>query len=429
MADPSFTVPHLETSLRGPLLYLEQQFLSHQQQIETWLNEQWTITRAPLYGSVDCRNAGFKIAPIDTNIFPAGWNNLDTATLPQCAAAAKTVLSRLCPDATRLLIVPESHSRNLAYFENINTLKHILTLAGYEVCIGTTDPHIQQSQEITLPSGESLTLHPLKRTKDTVYIDSLKPSAIILNNDLSNGIPETLKNITQPILPAMQFGWTKRLKSEHFGFYQQVAEEFASQIEIDPWLINPLFDQCPEVDFMQRAGQECIQTRATALFHRIQQKYDEYNITHPPFLVIKADQGTYGMAVMVVRSAKELESLNRKQRTRMSSSKGGRKVTRAIIQEGVYSFETMNNNAVAEPVVYLFGHHVVGGFYRVHKNKGSDENLNAPGMNFTPLAFANSGDPSGETESINRFYTYGVISQLAMLAAARELHAFKGQTK
>ena len=48
------------------------------------------------------------------------------------------------------------------------------------------------------------------------------------------------------------------------------------------------------------------------------------------------------------------------------------------------------NDAVAEPVVYMIDRYVVGGFYRVHAERGIDENLNAPGSSFVPLAFAES---------------------------------------
>jgi glutamate--cysteine ligase len=68
---------------------------------------------------------------------------------------------------------------------------------------------------------------------------------------------------------------------------------------------------------------------------------------------------------------------------------------------------------------------VVGGFYRVHTQRGKDENLNAPGMTFEPLAFADTctcPDPSKSPDANpNRFYAYGVIARLALLAAAREL--------
>jgi glutamate--cysteine ligase len=99
-------------------------------------------------------------------------------------------------------------------------------------------------------------------------------------------------------------------------------------------------------------------------------------------------------------------------------------VNQVILQEGVYTFETTDTQAVAEPVVYMIGHHVVGGFYRVHKEKGVNENLNAPGMHFEPLAFAkacNNPDCRMQPDAgVNRFYAYGVIARLSMVAAARE---------
>ena len=57
--------------------------------------------------------------------------------------------------------------------------------------------------------------------------------------------------------------------------------------------------------------------------------------------------------------------------------------------------------------------------------KGATENLNAPGMSFEPLAFAeacNTPDPQlAEDACPNRFYAYGVIGRLALLAAAKEI--------
>ena len=63
----------------------------------------------------------------------------------------------------------------------------------------------------------------------------------------------------------------------------------------------------------------------------------------------------------------------------MSVVKEGQQVTEVIIQEGVPTYERMND-AVAEPVVYMIDRYVVGGFYRVHAERGIDENLNAPGL-------------------------------------------------
>jgi glutamate--cysteine ligase len=109
----------------------------------------------------------------------------------------------------------------------------------------------------------------------------------------------------------------------------------------------------------------------------------------------------------------------------MSVIKEGMNVSQVIIQEGVHTFERVNDG-VAEPVVYMIDRFVVGGFYRVHTGRGKDENLNAPGMHFEPLAFETgcnlpdyrSGNPDSPP---NRFYAYGVVGRLACLAAALEL--------
>nr|MCH9770367.1 glutamate--cysteine ligase [Gammaproteobacteria bacterium] len=320
-------------------------------------------------------------------------------------------------------------TRNQFYFENLATLQMILTAAGFETRIGTMSEEITQATTFKLDSGKEIILEPLIRQENCVGVEGFCSAAIILNNDLSAGVPEILQNLSQRIMPATELGWANRLKSDHFRFYEVVVHEFASEFDLDPWLLMPYFDQCPEVDFMQQEGQQCLVQRAEGLLKRVQRKYNEYGIKDAPFAVVKADQGTYGMAVMMIKDPQELLALNRKQRTRMSTLKGGQAVTRAIIQEGVYSFETLGEaNVVAEPVVYLFGRHVVGGFYRVHKNRGPDENLNAPGMNFEPMAFVQDCFCPQKNPNANpQFYLYGIIARLAMLAGARELAEFSQQ--
>lgn len=410
---------------------LEAHFVEHEVEIERWFREEWAKTRPPLFGSVDLRNAGFKLAPVDTNLFPAGFNNLSRDAMSFYAQVAHSTITEICPDISRVLIIPESHTRNIHYFESLATLQEILRDVGLEVRIGFVGEAVTESQEHDLPSGRTIRLEPLMRQGDRVGVNDFFPCCVVLNNDLSSGIPDTLKNIQQKIMPPMELGWATRLKSEHFRFYKEIAETFGKLIDLDPWLFMPYFDQCPEVDFMKQEGQECLVKRCEGLLKRIQKKYDEYRIKEQPFLVVKADQGTYGMAVMMIKDPQELASLNRKQRTRMSTIKGGATVTRAIIQEGVFSYETAGDKAsVAEPVVYMMGRYVLGGFYRVHKNRGPDENLNTPGMDFEPLSFSQSCfNLKNSTEKNSLFYAYGVVARLAMLAAAREFAAFKKEKK
>ena len=128
---------------------------------------------------------------------------------------------------------------------------------------------------------------------------------------------------------------------------------------------------------------------------------------------------------MTVRDVKELDELNRRTKNKMAVVKDGQQVNEVIIQEGVPTYERINEG-VAEPVVYMMDRYVVGGFYRVHADRGIDENLNAPGASFVPLAFADPGHlpKPGEkpgASAPNRFYMYGVIARLAMLGASYEL--------
>jgi len=419
-------IPHLTTALTGPLLHLEKLFLEQQAKIECWFRQQWHLTPPPLTTSVDIRNAGFKLAPVDTNLFPAGFNNLNSDFVPLCVQALQSSFGHYYPEVTRILLIPENHTRNRFYFESLHTLYSLLVTAGFEVKIGSLQTELEKPHVLKLESGMELTIHPISRHGDELHCGDFIADFILLNNDLSAEIPELLQGIKQSIHPPLQLGWSSRLKSNHFKHYDTVCREFAVLLNMDPWLINPIFKTCSTVDFVQRVGEQCLYEQAEQVLQHIQAKYAEYKIDLPPFLIIKADAGTYGMGVMTIRDSQELKQLNRKQRTKMAASKGGQKVTKVIIQEGVYSFETWGaEKAVAEPVVYMLGEHVVGGFYRVHKDRSPSESLNAPGMYFEPLAFELSCNTPDHNLTYNaepnRFYAYGVIARLALLAGAREL--------
>lgn len=419
-----YNIPHLQTALTGRLEKLERQLLEQQTEIEAWFRKAWQQTPPPFYGSVDLRNAGYKIAPVDTNLFPAGFNNLSPELLPLSIQAVQATIERLCPKICDILLIPENHTRNMFYLENVAVLRSIIAKAGFRVRIGSLIEDLKETKRITLNSGEELLLEPVQREAKRIYVDDYNPDIILLNNDLSDGVPDILKDIEQVIMPSTQLGWATRLKSSHFQYLDNVAVEFGQAFGFDPWVFSPLFRQCGEINFMTREGEDCLIRNAHTLLEAIKIKYREHHVENDPFLVIKADAGTYGMAVMMIKNPEDIRHLNRKQRTKMSAIKGGKTVSRVIIQEGVYTNETWGKEAaVAEPVVYLIGRHVVGGFYRVHANRGVDENLNSPGMNFEPLAFSESCQHPGELsdEPTNRFYSYGVVARLALLAAGLEL--------
>lgn len=422
---PQFSIQAEAQSLKS-LQLLETRLQEKQKEVCQWFEAQWKKTPPPIYGSVDLRNAGFKLAPIDMNLFPAGFNNLNPNFLPDTIQAAKEAILQLAPTAKVIGLIPESHTRNLFYWENVRALVDILKQAGFKVCVGSLSEEVTEPTELNLPSGKSLSIQPLVREGSKIQIGASVPDFILLNNDLSSGIPAILQNLQQPLFPPAELGWHQRLKSGHFQYYAELSKEFAAILDLDSWLITPLFRYCGEIDFLRREGLDCLMEHTQALLQDIQKKYQEYGVTHQPFVMVKADAGTQGMAVMTVRSIDELRTLNRKQRTSMAKSKGGVPVTQVIVQEGVYTFETFGPQAnVAEPVIYLWGKRVAGGFYRIHQGRGRDENLNTPGMQFESLPFAWSCCCWPQKEMSHPYQkhlaTYGVIAQLSMLAAAREI--------
>lgn len=417
------TVPRLTTALTGPLLDLERELLKAMPAIEHWLRGRWQEMSAPFYASVDLRNSGFKLAPVDTNLFPGGFNNLNPDFHPLCVQAAMAAIEKVCPDARDVLLIPENHTRNQFYLHNVATLATILRHAGMKVHVGSLLPEITAPTELKLPGGDKLRLEPLRRAGNRLLVEGFDPCVVLLNNDLSGGVPEILKNLEQEVLPPLHAGWATRRKSNHFAAYRQAAAEFAQLLKIDPWLINPLFEKCGKINFHERKGEECLEGYVSEILDDVRAKYREYGVTQDPFVIVKADAGTYGMGIMTVKDPAEVRRLNRKQRNKMAVVKEGLEVQEVLVQEGVYTFETVND-AVAEPVVYMIDHFVVGGFYRVHTQRGQNENLNAPGMHFSPLAFAepcSSPNPDDPGCPPNRFYAYGVIARLALVAAAIEL--------
>ena len=425
-ANQNLIVPHLTTALTGPLENLERVILNNQTTIESWFRNAWREVRVPFYASVDIRNAGYKIAPVDTNLFPSGFNNLNPSFESLCIHAVQMAIEHTRLSVDKILIIPENHTRNLFYLENIASLQSIIEKAGFEVRIGTLIDDISKPVRIELNSSKTILLEPVRRDDNRLFAGDFNPDLILLNNDLAIGEPDIFKNIEQKITPPTSLGWSSRLKSGHFNFYQKVAGEFAELVDIDPWLIDPMFRNCGKVDFMKHEGVDCLSSNVKSLLEAINVKYRKYDVELPSFVMVKADAGTYGMGVMSIRSQDEISELNRKERTRMATTKEGQKVSQVIIQEGVYTHETWGNDeTVAEPVVYMVDRQVVGGFYRVHNKRSTSQNLNTPGMRFEPLAFldcCNTPDPNLKADCHqNRFYTYGVISRLALLAAAHEI--------
>ena len=426
-------VPHLVTALNGPLLDLEKKVLAATPAIERWFRLEWQEHTPPFYCAVDLRNAGFKLAPVDTNLFPGGFNNLSPEMLPLAVQAAMAAIEKYCPDAKNLLMVPERNTKNPFYLQNVARLIQIFRQTGLHVRLGALDPSVRESVPLELPDGSTVMIEPMVRSQNgrRLGLKNFDPCTILLNNDLAAGIPSTLENINeQNLLPPLHAGWPMRRKSSHFSAYDEVVKKFAKLLDVDPWMLNPYFARCVEVDFDDSSGQEQLATSVDQVLAKIRKKYKEYGIKETPFVALRAEAGTDGMGIITVRDAAELKDVDRRQRSKMLIGRDGQEITNLIVQEGVPTFERIND-AVAEPVVYMMDRYVVGGFYRVHEEREVDDEMNAGAAppaapHYVPLAFAQQHalpDPKAKpgTAAPNRFYMYGVVARLALLAASLEL--------
>ncbi len=421
-------VPHLVTTLTGPINELEQRVLDSMPAIERWFRLEWMEHTPPFYSSVDVRNAGFKLAPVAINLFPDGWHHLTAEMMPLAVQAAMAAIEKICPEARNLLLIPENRSTSTSYLSSLAQLRRIFYMAGLNVRMGSIDPAIKATTAFTLDNDETVTLEPVIRGKRRLGLKDFDPCTILLNNDLAAGVPGILEEIhEQYLLPPLHAGWTTRRKSKHFKCYEEVAKRMGKLLGVDHWLINPMFDKCVGVDLLQDPGLESLASQTDALLAKIRRKYKEYGIKERPFIVVKTDDAAPGMGVVIVRDAKELPELSLTVQGRLRAGRTEVRSRDILLQEGVLTRERIDD-AVAEPVVFMMDRYVVGGFYRIHPDTGVDENLNLRGSSYVPLAFEHSthlpqpGSKPGASAP-NRFYMYGVVARLAMLAASYELEA------
>lgn len=405
---------------------LVDKFTAHRLKIDDWfLSYEKKLVGEPVYASVDLRNAGYKIAPVDTNIFPAGFNNLCPSYRHEAGKLIRSHMEKYHSSVKRIAILSEEHTRNAFYFEHLDKLATLVREAGFEVVIASLSKDLPH-EENRFETAEKNTI-VISRARVCGYLfktADFTPDLILVNNDFSGGIPSSIKKIVQPMEPTPLVGWHTRKKRDHFSCYQKLSAEFSKLINTDPWLIAADFRAMGEIDFSDAKSMTRLATKTDILLSEIRPKFKEYGIGATPYVFVKNDAGTYGMAVMTVTSGDELLHLNKKDRTRMKIGKGKKLVSEVIIQEGIPTTDRFKGH-VAEPVIYLVDNAMCGGFFRL--NEGSDDrgNMNQPGMKFTKLCFHEmlgySNEYKGECDLECLAMVYKNIARIASLAAGFEI--------
>ena len=238
--------------------------INSKEQLEKFICDHWDkinayITNAqvglpiPFYSSVDIRESKEKYAPVDHNMYPAGFNNLCSADLRDATPVIKETLYKINPQAQTIGIIPESHTKNLMYLDHLAALEKLTKDSGYKVIFLSFDttlfPLGEEHVDLISHSGHPLKIHLGKIINGRLHTSNDKSDIAINNNDQSNPWPINWKEITTPIAPTPLIGWFRRQKNTHFAYYKKVADDFAAHFEIDPDLIQAQFRGVDEVDF------------------------------------------------------------------------------------------------------------------------------------------------------------------------------------
>jgi glutamate--cysteine ligase len=403
---------------------VEKRLIERYPDVEAWIKGHTEKVCFPIHSSVDLRDSGFKISSIDANIYPAGFNNLCESFIDRGGTLLRDFIAGSFGGIERIVIYPESHTRNKYYLQNLLSLKSIVERGGYEVLIATLDPKFPDTPtELEAIDGQPVKIHKLVKEGDLLRADGFKPDLILINNDFSDGRPEELIGVAQAVTPPVEMGWYSRSKYEHFRLYNSLVEEFAEILEVDPWLLSPITDLVEEIQFKNGDGVEQAAERVDQLIEQIAAKYTEHGIDQQPLVFVKDNAGTYGMGIVVVESGDELRGLNRSQRNKMSRGKGSSGISSVILQECIPTADNFNGH-VGEPVVYMLGDQVLGGFFRYSETKSATDSLNSPGTQFAKLCMTEA-EEFDEMLVCHRghcsFELYYTIARIACLATGYEI--------
>lgn len=402
---------------------------SKQELVNQWLTAK-EKEYTPFYTSVDIRDAGFKIAVVDTNLFPAGFNNVCEHGLADAVGLIKKAIDKRVPGAKTVIIAAEEHTRNTWYLENVRILQEIITRAGFEAHIATffeQQPtfceQAAHALEFETATGKIVKINCFKRIIEKINSKQMKADLIIMNNDLSGGIPQSLREINIPVFPSMFAGWHARHKSEHFKHTNELIKEFAALVGVDPWQFSCLFDYVDEVNLNNPQDLKRLHAAGVKLFSQIQEKYTSHGINEKPYIIIKSDSGTYGLGVIPIEDPQQILDLNSRKRGDLKRGKGGEAVSRFLLQEGVPTIHRIEDSP-CEVCLYQIDNNLIGGFYRFHTAKSSREILNSPGgMGFQKMCphLDKYGKDCGEHHNMNIFDIYRILGRIAGIAAAREI--------
>ena len=389
---------------------IHQKIIDNLKELSVWFSKKIESKKLFFYSSFDIRDSNFKIACVDANAFPAGFNNICEEDQKRTSVLIRNYLNQYQPSAKKILLLAEEHTRNLYYWDNIFIIQSLIQSAGYQVTVCVPGKQISSSQTITTASG---------RTIDLKILNEEEGDLIISNNDFSvkYNLPQN-----KEYLPPVFMGWLSRKKHHFFKEYNLLTKEFAELLKIDPWhfkietkLFSP-FEIQSEDNLLQ------LKSSSDEMLKLLKESYQKFSISEKPYLFLKNNSGTYGLGIINIHSAEELNRWSYQSRKKMRAVKGENSVKEVIIQEGIPTALFSPDNKSAEPVIYMIGSQVAGGFLRSHKTKDHKTNLNSPGVVFKRLCMS---DLEIKIQGLAMENVYSWLAKIGSLALYEEMKNYK----
>lgn len=385
------------------------------EELLNWYQSKLKDSYIPFYASFDIRDAGFKIGNVDGNIYPAGFNNICQTDKENAPEIMEEFLKTQFPNTKSILLLTEDHLKNNFYWENIITIKTLLEEGGYKVDVGMLSEEIQDSVDLTSFSGKTIHVEKVKSEAGRLVTKNGPSDLVISNNDFSNEYPNVDFSNTV-ITPMRELGWYQRKKHNYFTHYNNLMTEFAKIIGEDPWFFQVQTEHFAHFDVADPASREKLAAKVDGLIANVQEKYKQHGIKEEAYVFVKNNSGTYGLGVVEAKSGADIESWNYKSKKKMKAAKGGGGISEVIVQEGIPSVLT-NADATAEPVLYMVGSELVGGFLRTHGEKDPYQSLNSPGAVYKRLCLS---DLKVRAEGCVLENVYGWVAKIGLLAISQE---------
>ena len=236
--------------------------LMHNKIIEThdkickWFHSRAKKKFSPFYVSFDIRDSGYKIAPVDANLYPAGFNNICQIDKESCYEWAYQYISSYYGlKIHHIGLLVENHTSNFYYWDNVYWIKQLLSEAGYKVSVLIPKEY---KEKFTMKSSSGFQIEILPfclESNGKISIDS-ELDLIISNNDFSADFDLEFQNLNIPINPPIAMGWNSRRKSSFFEKYNGLVEEFCDILDVESNFLKIKTEKFEHFDLEDRESVE-----------------------------------------------------------------------------------------------------------------------------------------------------------------------------